>query len=122
MWLIGYSGWLLWCCYVVDRVLRVITMVLLCSCYAVARVHLFLFCFCTKKMYCRFITLMLNNWSHHNDVNRFFSRQVQALKKIMRGYYSCVLCCKIKGESILTCSPQTLFQAFDQNAIKEQQH
>jgi len=43
MWLIGYSGWLLWCYYVVDKVLRVVAMVLLCGgqgtqggCYGVA--------------------------------------------------------------------------------------
>ncbi len=27
MWLLGYLGWLLWCCYAVARVLVVVAMV-----------------------------------------------------------------------------------------------
>ncbi len=32
MWLLGYPGWLLGCCYVVVKVPRVVARVLLCSC------------------------------------------------------------------------------------------
>ncbi len=40
MWLLGYPGWLLGCCYVITRVLRVVAKVfwlvarmLICGCY-----------------------------------------------------------------------------------------
>ncbi len=45
MWLLRYTGWLLWCCYAVARVLNVVSRVLLGylewllrCCYAVAKV------------------------------------------------------------------------------------
>ncbi len=33
MWLLGYPGWLLRCCYAVAKVPSEVAKVLLCSCY-----------------------------------------------------------------------------------------
>ncbi len=58
MWLLGYLGWLLGCCYVVGKVYKVVTR----CCCAVARVHRVV---ATKTCYAvaNIITISPVNWN-----------------------------------------------------------